>query len=1611
MSNPKFGIDVTRFYQEEDDTLKSNVNLTSYVDVSRFYKKDKNTLKQERINSIKNTLIDLEGGYKTGSLQEKNKNAGALVYSSWMDKYGAKKGPRLPAIDNPENRELFTATFPNRESGEKALEERISTLYNEVGGDLERFASIYPLGYEPNQLQTDRQIKIKERYFSALSKNAPKNELLTTLNRREDDVQLAVVNETERIKSGNSSLRDTLELEIFNPTKSKFELNQDVLSDIESATSATTSVDAIREKNLNFAQNGKNILPKGNPIESSYISDIQKTKEKTQFEEDALKSKIVSLNTSGVNIRNEQWKNIYRKITGASADDESLRGLASSWMADVGNIVIGELDFLDKAVKALDSNKQFQVARIDESGKAITNSENFADLFVSTLTGVPELGYQIYLSTRPTTDPLYSTPEARESRNFVLKNPFTTALFALGVKSMIPVKGFPKPKTNPKFDALMNESVNIFKTANEIKKGNIKPESVAPSIQKIANFIKNPDIIDSTIKRAESKNYVLKQSTVVDKKAFKVAKNELPDLLRNYVQTESKLYYENQNLTQNQLASLQRSKQTLSNLISDNLIKVGNENTITYLEGSTGIPKALAKKGVDVLKRILKGEKNVVLPKDFVDALKTKNPVRKASDIDEFFGSDYKKSSEIYEINDNKIQEFKFNNSVNNIKKIKSKIKTILLDPSASAVDVLKEIQKNQKFSDNDLSYIAREVENRLRVSSGASAKSKNKLRQVEKNIYNQFTKKEISLLDQAIVRKADISLKKYNTEQKIPDLKRQLDEAETPAEKRKITLEIKQRENYKYITGENVNFEKAYSSFEKDPIKGLGGNQMLIDKINSASETYFNYFKEINDYKFDNNILTAKQRDALNVRDYTPTKYLETLADNMKIQDSSGNIIDVRSRGVKTLKGGKKEALTRITDSYTLLRDALISGDNLVFRNKANEALGRLIFETNKFDPEFASSSIGTIPKTPNQKIKAGYKRISFYTDKGKQRFIDLQEDFANGWTQTADLNNNTAMRNILKGIELLSLTPVRRFTATNADWAFALKDNIRNIQYATIKTHDIYSSVLPKAWYQMQKDIIKAFPDVWNQKGSAIKYIEHGGGMDFLSMQGSYQGNLFAQKPKGVRAKFRRLNEIMTYLNNSTEMASRVAVMNRLEAKGLSTLDAVAKARGIIDFNIKGGFGQLIEPAFPYTNAGIRATYGLYEGFKQNKGLSLFKYGQLASMASGLYYLVNRNTKDKKDFYDNDVSEYHKFNNFVFVSPFEMYDELGNKRRVYFTIPKDNGAKIVTSLLETALEIEEGKPIREFRKKRLLKAVTELSPVNIRGLPLGLKLLMGHVFNSDLSGMPTTTRPLSDKSQYTKPTDDEFFRRIGDYTNISPADLQWTYDELTSRGFPLANGMVDLTDSFLNSVDPDTQELYNKEVSKMFGVDKPLPKRFINSFTSDFIKFGQSALSEEVRTDIYEDEQNRIGERNSLFNKASRYAYFITREEKRNNQQKIQEFKNEYYEFLSNIKDEDLAQSVNRHYIKEASIKESDLIKNFIRPIINISQPEVRAMVYHHEISRDSYTVDDIIEMNNQILKIKGFASKDFKKEFNSIILESKKFMGKEYNKKFTSKILFAE
>ena len=114
--------------------------------------------KRTNLNAIYKTITDLEAGKLTKSTN----NAGAVLWTEDIaSKFGAIKGPKLPAKDNPENRELFTAKFPTKEQGDDATRYIINNIYNKSNGDLETFASIYALGKKPNQLITDREISLK----------------------------------------------------------------------------------------------------------------------------------------------------------------------------------------------------------------------------------------------------------------------------------------------------------------------------------------------------------------------------------------------------------------------------------------------------------------------------------------------------------------------------------------------------------------------------------------------------------------------------------------------------------------------------------------------------------------------------------------------------------------------------------------------------------------------------------------------------------------------------------------------------------------------------------------------------------------------------------------------------------------------------------------------------------------------------------------------------------------------------------------------------------------------------------------------------------------------------------------------------------------------------------------------------------------------------------------------------------------------------------------------------------------------------------------------------------------------------------------------------------
>ena len=1307
MNENQLKINVTKFVKNEDETLSimDKRNNSTKINVTKFVQsKEKVPVEniEEIVFNLSNQIENLEGYNVQGSLPQRTFNPGAMAYSSWMNEYGAKKGPKFPSIDNPEGRELYTAIFPNAKSGRNALEKRVKDLYQKTNGDLERFASIYALGFEPNQLIEDRQHKIKNRYFKTFSSVITKDGLNETIKRKENDISSAVVEETNRIKNSNNVYSNSLlDYDIFNPTKTKF--NNQAFNEMQQPDSSIADVELQRKFDKFYNKNPKSLQEKVDVVSLNFIKDLDKDIKVFPVESYVKNvSKKIQLGDDTSVIANRKWTKYFSDAIGEEPNLKNFKGLASSWMRDVGQVVIGQLDFINKANKAFNSPVPFSVSRIDASGKVYTNQEEFAELFVSTLTAMPDVANKIYLGTKTTSDPQYATEEARESREFILQNPVSVALFGFGLKSMIPVKGFPKPKGNPQLIKFMDESTKIIETANEIKKGNILPEDVAPSVAKIADFIKHPDIIDATLKRSLQTIYDPKKTKTVSSKELSIAKNELPELLKNYADNEIKLL--TQNLTEQQKLSFNQSKESLGNLISEQILKVGTENTITYLEGSTGIPKALVKKAIDAIKKIKSGDLKAKIPDEFLNLISRKTPIKQAKDIDKNYSPEYRKSQIELEKNNAKLLEAKSKNKESFLKETK---KTIAeqINPRYRATSILDKLKKTYK-NDKDLNYAIREVENRLIVANGATHAAKNKLTQINKNIYEKLNQQEINLLDEAIIYKANISLYDYNNSIKIPQLKKDFINAKTKVEKNKIQKEIKQRENYNYTGGKETTSKEVFKEWELDKI---GNNVDLKNKINDLSDMYFDTFRAINDYKRKNGLLTDDQYTALNLRDYEPTKYLEFLEDSYKVQDSSGRTISYKNnKDVSSLAGGISDDLTRITDSHALIGQALLGAENQVFRNNAVKALGGLLDDINQINPEFAITKIGKRVASNNIKVKKGYQRISYKDfenvdgkiNGGKEYFIDLDSEFAKGWTQTGGISTQGLL---FRFYEAASLVRVRKFFSTNTDWAFAMKDNVRNIQYAILRQHDAYSNFLPKAYWDLSTDIIKNFPDVWKNQGDVLRYVEHGGGMEYLAQQGSYRGNLFAENPKGVRAKFRKFTDIMSHLNTTTEIASRVSIMKKLEKQGFSTLEAVAKARDIIDFSVKGDAMKLLEPISPYSGSGIRATYGLVKGFQENPRIATLKYAQTGAISASIYYLFNRNTDSKKDYYDNDVSEYDKFNNYVFVSPFELYDDLGKKRRIHFKIPKDNGAKIIGALTETAFEIADGKEFSPFRKKRL--------------------------------------------------------------------------------------------------------------------------------------------------------------------------------------------------------------------------------------------------------------------------------------------------------------------
>ena len=148
----------------------------------------------------------------------------------------------------------------------------------------------------------------------------------------------------------------------------------------------------------------------------------------------------------------------------------------------------------------------------------------------------------------------------------------------------------------------------------------------------------------------------------------------------------------------------------------------------------------------------------------------------------------------------------------------------------------------------------------------------------------------------------------------------------------------------------------------------------------------------------------------------------------------------------------------------------------------------------------------------------------------------------------------------------------------ATGNNPAFALVNTPRDYIFNVVFS-DQYSSIVPKAMYQVAKDTFKAIREIKRSNGSfgadgslLDKYIYYGGDMAFLSTQGRLKQNtrlaktidkLLTPRVKNIAGTIFKAVTLRK-LSEYSEVMFRMAlfqrtIKNELDARGLKSMNAV--------------------------------------------------------------------------------------------------------------------------------------------------------------------------------------------------------------------------------------------------------------------------------------------------------------------------------------------------------------------------------------------------------------------------------------------------------------------
>jgi hypothetical protein len=264
--------------------------------------------------------------------------------------------------------------------------------------------------------------------------------------------------------------------------------------------------------------------------------------------------------------------------------------------------------------------------------------------------------------------------------------------------------------------------------------------------------------------------------------------------------------------------------------------------------------------------------------------------------------------------------------------------------------------------------------------------------------------------------------------------------------------------------------------------------------------------------------------------------------------------------------------------------------------------------------------------------------------------------------------------------------------------------------------------------------------------------------------------------------RSGWEKFVDRMGWLGTNIETTIRVHQFKKMVEAGIPEKIAVRRVNDMLNFGRKGNFMRMVDSIYPFANVAAQALDAQIKAAKGNPKLYAAKLGQywaLRLTGAWVAYTLAGYCMD-------DVSPYHKVNNFILPLGVTTKDENGDVSHAYLAIPTDNSPIIraIDTLMFAGIDIMRDKT-NTLGYEEILKRVSQDVPIyDTSSFLPAIAAFRAAWRNKD----PRTGDNIWKGSEFVEPS----LRAYPDTSNLAKSAVKVLPGDISPVGLERAAGMI---------------------------------------------------------------------------------------------------------------------------------------------------------------------------------------------------------------------------